>query len=43
MEACREIGIATPVYLTAGINCYASEKHPEWGEMEYTGKIYDPL
>lgn len=43
MEACREIGIATPVYLTAGINCYTSEKHPEWGEMEYTGKIYDPL
>ena len=43
VDACREIDVKTPIYLTAGINSYASEIHPEWGEMDYTGKIYDPL
>lgn len=43
IDACREIDVKTPVYLTAGINSYASEIHPEWGEIDYTGKIYDPL
>ncbi len=43
VDACAEIGIRTPIYLTAGINSYASEIHPEWGEMEPSGKIYDPL
>ena len=43
VDACREIGVKTPVYLTAGLNNYASELHPEWGEMEPSGKIYDPL
>ena len=43
VDACREIDVKTPIYLTAGINSYASEIHPEWGEMDYTGRIYDPL
>lgn len=43
VDACREIDVRTPIYLTAGINSYASEIHPEWGEIDFTGKIYDPL
>ncbi len=43
VDACHEIGIKTPIYLTAGLNNYASEHHPEWGVMEPSGKIYDPL
>lgn len=43
VDACKEIDVKTPIYLTAGINSYASEIHPEWGEIDYTGKIYDPL
>ena len=43
IDACKEININTPVYLTAGISSYASEKHPEWGEIDPHGKIYDPL
>ena len=30
VDACREIDVRTPIYLTAGINSYASEIHPEW-------------
>lgn len=43
VDACREIDVKTPIYLTAGLNNYASALHPEWGEMEPSGKIYDPL
>ena len=43
MDACKEIEIATPVYLSAGLNSLAGEEHPDWLEMESNGKIYDPF
>lgn len=30
MEACREIGVAAPVYVSAGLDQYAAFEHPEW-------------
>ena len=48
-EACREIGIQTPIYLSAGVDNLAAEEHPEWREMgedgQYRGwaiKLTDP-
>ena len=43
LEACHQIGVKTPVYLSAGLNDYASSIHPEWGEMSAEGRLYDPL
>ncbi len=33
MEACREIDVRVPVYLTAGVDNVAAEAHPEWREV----------
>lgn len=33
MDACREIDVRTPVYLTVGYNTLMSELHPEWLEV----------
>lgn len=43
IDACREIGVATPVYLTAGLNDYAFEKHPEWLEISPELQQYPTL
>ena len=43
IDACREIGVATPVYLTAGLNDYAFEKHPEWLEISPEPQQYPTL
>jgi hypothetical protein len=32
MDACHEIGVATPVYLTAGLYNSIANEHPEWRE-----------
>lgn len=37
-EACKEIDVNVPIYLTAGVNNWASEKHPEWREIGYDGR-----
>lgn len=41
IEACQEIGINTPIYLSAGVDNLASYEHPEWREVGpdgcYTG------
>lgn len=43
VDACREIGIKTPVYLTAGVNNHISALNPGWGQMNFEGKVYNPL
>ncbi|MCK4983573.1 MAG: hypothetical protein KAS17_11650, partial [Victivallaceae bacterium] len=37
-DACKEIDINVPIYITAGINNWAAEKHPEWREVGYDGR-----
>lgn len=47
MNACKEINVNVPVYLTAGVNNVASEAHPEWREINanggYAGWTTSPL
>jgi len=38
-NACREIGIRVPVYLTAGVHNVAISEHPEWRETDYNGQF----
>lgn len=46
-EACREIGVQTPIYVSAGVDNLASEWHPEWREIDcegrYTGWAKSPI
>jgi len=37
-DACREVGINVPVYLSAGVDNVASHEHPEWREITAEGK-----
>ncbi len=37
-DACKEINVNAPIYITAGINNWASELHPEWREINCDGK-----
>ena len=30
MDACHEINVNVPIYLTGGVNNLAAEEHPEW-------------
>ncbi len=47
MDACHEIGIKVPIYLTGGLNNVASAEHPEWREVtkdgQYAGWAKNPL
>ena len=47
IDACHEIGINVPMYITAGVNQYASEKNPAWRsidcESKYTNWNDSPL
>lgn len=38
MDACHEIGIKVPVYITAGVNNVASYEHPEWRQVGKDGQ-----
>ena len=38
VDACREIGVATPIYLSAGIDNVASHEHPEWRAVNDKGQ-----
>lgn len=46
-DACKEIDINVPIYLTAGVHNVAAEAHPEWREIEpdgsYGGWTKSPL
>ena len=37
VDACREIDVKTPIYLTAGVNNWASALHPGWREVDAEG------
>ena len=37
-DACKEIDVNVPIYITAGVNNWAAEKHPEWREVGYDGR-----
>ena len=38
IDACHEIGINVPVYLTAGVNEMKGQEHPEWREIDFEGR-----
>lgn len=38
-EACKEINVNVPIYLTAGVHNLAAEEHPEWREMDPEGRL----
>ncbi|MDQ8192876.1 beta-galactosidase trimerization domain-containing protein [Coraliomargarita sp. SDUM461004] len=37
-DACKEVGINVPIYLTAGVHNLAADEHPEWREISPEGK-----
>ncbi len=37
-DACKEIDVNVPIYLTAGINNWAAYNHPEWREVDFEGR-----
>ena len=43
MDACREIDVKVPVYLSAGLNSVAWAEHPEWHELDAAGRSGSPL
>lgn len=36
-DACKEIGIQVPIYLSAGLDNLASYEHPEWRQITVEG------
>jgi hypothetical protein len=46
-DACREIDVNVPIYITAGVNNRVAEEHPEWREVDadgrYSGWTASPL
>lgn len=46
-DACKEVGIAAPIYLSAGVDNLAAEEHPEWRQINsagaYDGWVKSPL
>ncbi len=38
IEACKEIGVRAPIYLSAGLDSVAGAEHPEWRELSIEGK-----
>lgn len=43
IEACREIGVRCPIYLSAGVDELAAMEHSEWVVKNKDGSTYDPL
>lgn len=40
LEACREIGVKTPIYISAGFDEKAAVKHPEWLARRIDERLY---
>ena len=38
IDACHEIGVNVPIYITAGVNQYASELNPGWRSVDFEGR-----
>jgi hypothetical protein len=43
MDACREIDVLTPIYLSAGLDEAMIARHPEWGVKGRDGRTFEPL
>lgn len=41
MDACHEIGVATPVYISAGFDMFAAHEHPDWA-VTHNEYCHDP-
>lgn len=39
MDACREIDVRVPVYLSAGVDNTITLSHPEWRELDTQGRL----
>ncbi|MFQ3548132.1 MAG: alpha-amylase family protein [Armatimonadota bacterium] len=37
-EACKEVDINVPIYISAGVDDVEAEKHPEWREISINGQ-----
>ncbi|MEI6423048.1 MAG: hypothetical protein WCP55_12580 [Lentisphaerota bacterium] len=42
-DACKELDINVPIYISAGLNYRASMDHPEWNEVDFEGKSCHPM
>lgn len=40
VDACHEIGLKAPIYLSVGWDAYAADHHPEWLERKVDGSMY---
>ncbi len=38
MDACKEMNVNVPVYISAGVDNVASKEHPEWREVDVNGE-----
>lgn len=38
-DACKEMDINVPIYLTAGVHNLAADEHPEWREVDPEGRF----
>ncbi|MDR1279568.1 MAG: alpha-amylase [Opitutaceae bacterium] len=43
IEACREIGVRVPIYLSAGLDELALSEHPEWRTINQKGVGVEPF
>ena len=43
IDACREIGVRCPIYLSAGVDERLALERPEWVVKQRNGMSYDPL
>ncbi|MDR2834234.1 MAG: beta-galactosidase trimerization domain-containing protein [Streptococcaceae bacterium] len=40
IDACHEIGVRAPIYLTVGWDAFSADNHPEWLERKIDGSLY---
>jgi hypothetical protein len=43
IEAAAEIGVKTPIYISAGVDEHMIHQHPEWGVKAANGTGFNPL
>lgn len=43
IDACREIDVRCPIYLSAGLDELMAIEHPDWIVKQRDGRTYDPL
>jgi hypothetical protein len=43
IEAAAEIGVKTPIYISAGVDEHMIHQHPEWGVKAANGSSFNPL